>query len=225
MGPMKLRELAKPTLELFQALTEDQLALAIRWLKQINFPVTVESRQRGTLNRAMAQTLPEDLLTPMDDFLGFVIFLLNGSDDHGQFLEISREAMSEIQDDDAKTRAEKFFTALNFQDYFHDRRLSGYLTRANSYYTDMEYACDLRGRFDKDFNYKDIPVEQYDPGLIDFSPIVNIMIDLYDGTNEQKVWFQADANDLNEMIAYLLAAQKELKILTDFVKRDRDGKD
>lgn len=209
--------------EVLGQLTDDELDALTSLLREANFPVTPESRQRSKIMPLLRKELGETSGESWDEFFGFLTFVLTQSDDYDEFKEFVDACINKCGTDLIRDKAKTFFESFNFGEYFYNRRLGRYTVRANNYYTDINYACDLRGRFDQDFSYADTPIDGYEPKLIDLKPIVTLMIELNDGENEQRVWFQADANDLNEMIANLLAAQKELKILSESANRGSDG--
>lgn len=212
-------------LDSFQKLTDDQLETLISVLGEIDFPASPESRRHTRLLDLVMEKLPKIEIDVLNRLLGTLVFVLGQFDDYDDFRGFIGACLEECQDPSTKNRAEKFFESLSFRQYFYNKRLGRYSLRANNYYGEISYACDLRGRFDRDYNYDDISVDDYKPELVDVTPIVTLMIELHDGSNDQRVWFQADVDDLDEMIGTLLAAQKELNILTQFAKRGNDEKE
>jgi hypothetical protein len=209
--------------EMFKEMTDEQLRKLTLLLKEINFPVNPESRQRDKVLPLVQNRLALPSLQSVDHFIGMVSILIGEADDYEEFLKMVDSGLEDQASEDVRDKIRNLFGSLNFQEYFYYRRLGRYVRRANAFVTDIYYACDLRGRFDKDYSYSEIPIENYEPKLIDVTPIVTLMLELDDGDNQQRVWFQTDSDGLNKIIASLLAAQKELRILNQSTKGENRG--
>lgn len=207
-------------LGLFQFLEDDKVQNLIQFLNNSQFPVKM--RKHSELLPALEKLLAlpgKKEKRALDDFFGFLKAFLNMSDDSEEFKSnMERVIYATDYDDKVKDRAVQFIQSLNFaEEYIADRRLENYTKRANSYLSGLSYACELRGRFRQNYDYDSIPIEQYKPELVDVVPVITVSLDLR-GLNVEDCWFQADEEKLNEMIATLLAAQKELKQLKESVR-------
>ncbi len=78
---------------------------------------------------------------------------------------------------------------------------------------DMEHVCAIRARFSESFSYAKDNIEDYNPKISDYHPVVLITLAL-SGDSEDST-FQLDQDKLDNLIADLIAAQKELRVLTD----------
>jgi hypothetical protein len=202
-------------LALIETLTDEQMDMLISLLDEIGFPAKPETRRRKELLGLIKDKIGLTDLKPMDELFGRLTVVLKYFDNYEDFSDFIEAATEKCEPESIRPRARRLLGIFGFKQYFYDLRLTGYAMKANTFCTDVYYACDLRGRFNQDYNYEETPAEKYDPKLIDVMPIATLMFELNDGSREQRAWFQVNADDLNEIIAKLLAAQKELKILSE----------
>ena len=144
---------------------------------------------------------------------GFSI-LLQTSDDYDEFELSVKELCSNLDDEKKKNIISTIFEKVHYwKAFYENKRLRRYKTKANSFLLAFTYLCDLRGRFKQDYEYDSTKIEEFKPELVDLVPILTLSFKVCDGANEHKCIFQVDEEELDEIIANLLAAQKELKLL------------
>jgi len=211
-------------LELLKHLDDSQLKKLIGSLNRAQFPAL--NRQRSELMSLLKEFAPlyeEKFDEYIDGFFGPLITCLNFSDVSDDFTSMTELMISESEHEKGlKEKATDFINSLTFIDtYFEQKRLEQYKRRGNIYFLNVSHACDLRGRFDRDYDYnsyESTSIEGYEPKILDLIPIVTLNF-TFSGRAEPKVLsFQSDEDDLDKIISTLLAAQKEMKILKHHTK-------
>jgi hypothetical protein len=197
----------------FQELEKSQIEKLLHLLNEIGFPLKNQGKEE--LLGAIKERLGISENWDMIDFFGTILFLLKNSDDKNEFFSMTEAILNSTDvDENIQIDVIGFLKSLiNLDEYFEAERLKSYYTRANSYYTDLTYACELIGRFKKDFDYSKDKIENYSPELYDAVPIISLKIKYSTKTGSQALFIQADEDDLDRIITRLLAAQKELKHL------------
>lgn len=198
-------------------LNSDELEKSVKLLNESNFPL-----KPCTTTEAVAileNNISDETLQVIKDLLECLSLLLQFADDYDELMTMLDKSISFIKDDSNKHIIKKFFDSfIHLSNYYSYRRLESYKTRANRYFLSMQHACELRGRFEKDFDYKKYPIEKYDPKILDLIPLVSISFKISDGENREKISFQVEEDELDEIINKLISAQMELKILKSKVK-------
>lgn len=194
------------------ALDDDILNKISDILNKAEYPA--RKRNRDELFPLFEKTFSADENDALDTLMGGFSFLLQTSDDYDE-LELSvKELCSRLDDEKKKNSISTIFEKIHhWKVFYENKRLRRYKTKANSFLLDFTYLCDLRGRFKQDYEYDSTKIEEFKPELVDLVPILSLSFKVYDGANEHKCIFQVDEEELDEIIAKLLAAQKELKLL------------
>lgn len=206
------------SLDLFERLDDVQLTKLSESLNDHQFPI--ELRKQDQILNLFSEELNFKEKGPINHFFGMLSYFLNSSADYGEF-ESTIKTLFNVskEEEEIKNKAIDFIYSLKLlKEFFGHRRLESYKARANVYYRHLTYACDLRARFKQDYDYDVTPVEDYKPELIDLVPLATLKFFLESRDNPVKFSFQADEEDLNEIISNLLAAQKELDEIKQFIK-------
>jgi hypothetical protein len=78
----------------------------------------------------------------------------------------------------------------------------------------VEHLCTVRARFEKQFRYSEGKIEDYDPRILDYHPMLILSLSA-SGDSERQFRFQFDQSSLDKLITELIAAQKELRLLAE----------
>ena len=196
-----------------------KLKSAADLLNKKKFPI--DRLKRTELTKLLSPYLTEDdvefLLSPLNAMLAM-------ADDYDMFLEVITTAISDIKNETLRKNTLNFVKSLNhIKGYFVNSRLKELKARAKIYFRDIEYSCSLTGRFEKDYNYKEMSIEDYSPNIHDVVPMVSLSFETSDSNNDNFSNFVVDEDNLDEIISTLLAAQKELNILKSTYKAKKNG--
>ena len=195
--------------DLPEKLDDSKLKSAIDALNKNKYPIEKQSQEEVT--ELLGPILDKDLINAL--MAPFAI-LIQISSDYKELQDYFSDALSHIKNKILRKQVKKFFESLkHLDDYFSHRRLNRLKKRANRYFRNIEYSCALQGRFKQDYIYKKMPIEDYTPDFHDVVPMVSISFETSDGETESNYIFQVDEDELDEIIANLIAAQKELKLL------------
>lgn len=193
------------------ALNDDVLNKIIGILNDAEYPA--KKRTQDELRPLYKKILSTEESAALDTLMGGFGFFLQISDDYDE-LETSVKQLCLKLDDKKKNIISIMFERVHSWKTFYDnKRLRRYKTKANSFLLNFTYLCDLRGRFKQDYDYDLTSIEEFKPELVDMIPMLTLSFKVCDGANEHKCIFQVDEEELDEIIADLLAAQKELKLL------------
>lgn len=203
--------------EISENISSEELSKLITLLNEAKYPL--ENRSRKDLLPKLENAFEEETVKNIESLLSSVSFFLQINDEYDDFKNTVSQAIKDIKNERKKEIVEKLFKSLEYLEFFYSkRRLERYKTRANKYYLDIEYSCEMRGRFKEDYDHKTTPIEDYKPSLVDAVPMISISFNLSDNDNSSKCIFQVEESELDEIIGRLLAAQKELKVLKENLK-------
>lgn len=201
--------------ESIDSLEEDQIDKVTHVLNEIEYPIQ-KRPLKDTLDILKRRVPVEKVIRAVEKLLYSLSMLFKISEDYDDFRKNVECAIAEVKPDKRKTILNKFISSLEYlPEYYTYERLESYKKKANRYYLDMEYSCDMRGRFSKDYVYGKTPFEDYVPELVDLVPIISIYFQLSDGEDHSSCIFQASEEALDEIIANLYVAQKEIKLLKE----------
>lgn len=201
--------------ESIDSLEEDQVDKITHVLNEIKYPIQKRSR-KDTLDILKRRVPVEKIIQAVEKLLFSLSMFFEVSDNYDDFKKIVERAIAETKPDKRKMVLNKFINSLEYlPEYYSSKRLESYKKKANRYYLDMEYSCDMRGRFSKDYVYGKTPFEDYVPEFVDLVPIISLYFQLSDGEDHSSCIFQASEEALDEIIANLYVAQKEIKLLKE----------
>ncbi len=200
--------------EQLESITEEEIDDITAACNEARFPI--ENKSPQDLFPFLRQRLSEQSVDHSETLVDFVLFNLQFAENYEEFKKNTKNGIETLDSKHAARVVAKFLESLTLlPDYFEHRRLNSYKTRANNYYMGMEYTCNLRGRFSSDYNYRTTQIEQYKPSVKDVVPMVALAFNLSDSHDRTTCMFDVEEKELDEIIANLLAAQKELKALHD----------
>ena len=212
--------------ELFESLNDDQTKSFIEILNNAKFPL--RSRSRSEIQSLIKEVEVFSKTDTLDSFFGsFLMPLLFYSDDYEEFkTNIDFAFKSSEAESDIKKRAKYFINSLKYLgEYFEDRRLESYKVRGNIYFRSIDFTCNLRARYKKDYDYESMSIEDYYPEVLDFVPLASLEFILGGESTPIRLAFDADDKDLDQIISNLLAAQKSLKDIREFIREKRNEKE
>lgn len=199
--------------ESIDSLEEDQIDKVTHILNEIKYPIQKRSR-KDTLDILKRRVPVEETIQAVEKLLFLLMVFFEVSEDYDDFSEKIERAIAETKPDKRKAVLNKFISSLEYlPQYYTYERLESYKKKANRYYLDMEYSCDMRGRFSNDYVYGKTPFEDYVPEFKDLVPIISLYFRVSDGEDRSTYIFQASEEALDEIIANLYVAQKEIKLL------------
>lgn len=204
--------------ESIDSLEEDQIDKITHILNEIEYPIQKRSR-KDTLDILKRRVPAEETIQAVERLLFLLTVFFEVSEDYDDFSENLERAISETKPDKRKIVLNKFISSLEYlPEYYTNERLELYKKKANRYYLDMEYSCDMRARFSKDYVYGKTPFEDYVPEFKDLVPIISLYFRVSDGEDRSTCIFQVSEEGLDEIIANLYVAQKEIKLLKEFLR-------
>lgn len=111
--------------------------------------------------------------------------------------------------DEKLNKLSKFFTDIHKKtNYYSQQKERSYQNIGPNRLINLSWAVDLRGIFQKQFDYDSTDSVNYDPKIESIIPMVLLECSLQNPFNE--VIMQLSEEDLNKLINNLLAAQKQL---------------
>lgn len=201
--------------ETIDSLEEDQIDKVTHVLNEIKYPIQKRSR-KDTLDILNRRVPVEELIQVVEKLLFSLSMFFEVFDDYDEFKKSVERAILETKSDKRKVILNKFINSLEYlPKYYEYKRLELYKKKANRYYLDMQYSCDMRGRFSKDYVYGKIPFEDYAPEFKNLVPIISLYFRVSDGEDRSTCIFQVSEEGLDEIIANLYVAQKEIKLLKE----------
>ena len=201
--------------ESIDSLEDDQIDKVTHVLNEIKYPIQKRSR-KDTLDILKRRVPVEETIQAVEKLLFLLMVFFEVSGDYDDFSEKVERAIAETKPEKRKAVLNKFVNSLEYlPKYYEHERLELYKKKANRYYLDMEYSCDMRARFSKDYVYGKTPFEDYVPEFEDLVPIISLYFRVSDGEDRSTCIFQVSEEGLDEIIANLYVAQKEIKLLKD----------
>ena len=202
--------------ETISFLNQDVVKKLSEILNEVKFPKKFNKRHE--LEPVLSRSFDNETVDKISTLISSLFFYINFADDYSELKKMLDKSLSSITDNQKETLS-FFFNSLKYLEfYYDDRRLERYKTRANNYYKNMSYSCNAIGRFKKDYDYKNMQIENYEPEIIDTAAMVSLRFNTGDGVNDNVFIFSVDEDELDEVISILFAAQKELKILKNKIK-------
>lgn len=221
LGPFKIPFMEGFPSDFFKSLDDKQLDDLIAFFNENRFPLSDKDTNEYT--QKIEKLLPNVKPKHISDFVFFIGFVFRLSKDEKDFTSQFDEVVGDDADPEVIDKTTKFISSLKFiREFYDSERLDRYKRRANRSFRNVFYACDLRGRFEEDYDYDSSAIEDYKPKLHDTIPLVSIKFRISDGEDIEVFSFQADDEELNLIITKLLAAQKELKQLSTLIKREKN---
>lgn len=205
-------------LEMINEFTDKQLEEIAFRLKETNYPIEKAEREKICSELAKKFNIPE---FKVNYIFRFSYFIINQLEDNKIFYETLKHDIKkeESLDDASKKKLVNYFNNLmDSKEYFLRKMISEYKTKGLTFIEDISFACDLRARFESEFIYEKENIENYIPKLHDFIPVMILRFELNDGEDTKIVSFQIDENNLNKLIAVLLAGQKQLKVSKENIR-------
>jgi len=185
-------------------------------LNQAEFPI--KKYKKRELDPLLLESFDKEIVDKISSLISSLSVFMQIADEYSELREMLDKAVSSAPDA-KKELLETFFNSLKHFEHFYDyRRLERYKTRAINYYKNMSYSCNAIGRFKKDYDYKTMQIENYEPEIIDTVAMVSLRFITGDGENDNSFIFSVDEAELDQVVSVLLAAQKELKTLKNKIK-------
>lgn len=185
-------------------------------LNQVQFPI--KNNKKRELEPILLKSFDTVTVDKISSLLSSLSIFVQIADDYSELREMLNKAIASVQEN-RKEILKSFVDSLKYLEHFYDhRRLERYKTRAINYYKNISYSCSAIGRFKKDYDYKTMQIENYEPEIIDTAAMVSLRFITGDGENDNSFIFSVDEDELDEVVSVLLAAQKELKSLKNKIE-------
>lgn len=202
--------------ETISSLNQDVVKKLSEILNEVEFPN--KFNKKSELEPVLSKSFDNETVDKISSLISSLSIFMQIADDYSELKKMLDKILSSIPDNQKETLS-IFFNSLKYLEFYYDyRRLERYKTRANNYYKNMSYSCNAIGRFKKDYDYKNMQIENYEPEIIDTAAMVSLRFNTVGGENDNIFIFSVDEDELDEVISILLAAQKELKILKNKIK-------
>lgn len=202
--------------EIPQNIDANILKKAAQILNEHKYPL--EKRTITETSNILEENFSSETVKEIMALLKPIPMLCRISDDYEELKEMIAEFTKSVENEKLKNDFQMFYDSLaHLKKYYSHKRLEGFKTRANCYYQSMEYTCNLRGRFSKDFNNKSSSIENYIPEIHDIIPMISLCFNTSNGEDSSNFIFDVEEKELDEVILNLMAAQKDIKALKNKV--------